>query len=224
MKKKLTAEQVVYISTYIESKDIKWYELQVELTDHMITSMEEFWAKDPDLTFHQVKQYAEDKFGRNGFKAIEEERMQILRKQYRSVQWKMIADYLKFPKIFASLLALIISYKLSFYFDKPVKFIALLYVFFCALYIPVIYSYFKNRKINGKRFLQIEITNPVLLGFGFINLGLNLTNMFKESVEQNSVLRLVFCAVLVLGILSLVTGKKIYEKSLANVKKQYQLT
>jgi hypothetical protein len=29
-------------------KDIKWYELQVELTDHMITSMEEFWAKDPD--------------------------------------------------------------------------------------------------------------------------------------------------------------------------------
>jgi hypothetical protein len=27
----------------------------------------------PELSFHQVKQYAEDKFGRNGFKAIEEE-------------------------------------------------------------------------------------------------------------------------------------------------------
>jgi hypothetical protein len=36
--------------------------------------MEEFWAKDPELTFHQVKQDAEDTFGRKGFKAIEEER------------------------------------------------------------------------------------------------------------------------------------------------------
>jgi hypothetical protein len=29
----------------------------------MITSMEEFWKKDPELTFHQVKYY-EDKFGK----------------------------------------------------------------------------------------------------------------------------------------------------------------
>jgi hypothetical protein len=220
---KLTNQQIQYVSNYIESKDIKWYELQVELTDHMVTSMEEFWAKDPDLTFHQVKHYAEDKFGRNGFKAIEEERTQILKKEYRSAQWKMIVDYLKFPKIFASLLALIISYKLSFYYDKPVKFLAVFYVFVLALYVPSIYSYFKNRKINGRRFLQIEITNPVLLGFGFINLGLNLGNLCKEWIEQHDVLRLVFCSVYVLGILFLITSKKIYEKSLANVKKQYQL-
>lgn len=220
----LTNQQIEYVENYIISKDIKWYELQVELTDHMVSSMEEFWEQDPDLTFHQVKHYAEDKFGRNGFKAIEEERTQILKKEYRSAQWIMIVDYLKFPKIFASLLALIISYKLSFYYDKPVKFLAVLYVFVLASYVPAIYSYFKNRKINGKRFLQIEISNPVLLGFGFINLGLNFGNLCKEWIEQYDVLRLVFCLVYVLGILFLITGKKIYEKSLANVKKQYQLT
>jgi hypothetical protein len=27
--------------------------------------MEEFWKKDPELTFHQVKYYAEDKFGKS---------------------------------------------------------------------------------------------------------------------------------------------------------------
>ena len=220
---KLTNQQIEYVENYIISKDIKWYELQVELTDHMVSSMEEFWAKDPELTFHQVKHYAVDKFGKNGFKAIEEERTQILKKEYRSAQWKMIVDYLKFPKIFASLLALIMSYKLSFYYDKPLKFLAVLYVFVLALYVPAIYSYFKNRKIKGKRFLQIEISNPVLLGFGFINLGLNLGNLCKEWIEQYDVLRLVFCSVYVLGILFLITGKKIYEKSLANVKNQYQL-
>jgi hypothetical protein len=39
---KLTNQQIQYISDYIASQDIKWYELQVELTDHMISSMEEF--------------------------------------------------------------------------------------------------------------------------------------------------------------------------------------
>jgi hypothetical protein len=77
---KLTTEQIDYVFDYVASHDIKWYELQVELTDHMVTSMEEFWEKDPELTFHQVKYYAEDKFGRNGFKAIEEERTQILKR------------------------------------------------------------------------------------------------------------------------------------------------
>jgi hypothetical protein len=33
---KLT-EQIEYVENYIISKDIKWYELQVELTDHMVT-------------------------------------------------------------------------------------------------------------------------------------------------------------------------------------------
>jgi hypothetical protein len=35
---KLTTEQIEYVENYI----IKWYELQVELTDHMVTSMEGF--------------------------------------------------------------------------------------------------------------------------------------------------------------------------------------
>jgi hypothetical protein len=41
---KLTTEQIVMFLIMCLS-DIKWYELQVELTDHMVTSMEEFWEK-----------------------------------------------------------------------------------------------------------------------------------------------------------------------------------
>lgn len=48
---KLTTEQIEYVSNYVKSFDIKWYELQVELTDHMVNSMEEIWEKDPELTF-----------------------------------------------------------------------------------------------------------------------------------------------------------------------------
>jgi hypothetical protein len=93
---KLTTEQIEYVENYIISKDIKWYELQVELTDHMVTSMEVL-GKNPELAFHQVKQYAENIFvGDSSFKSIEKQRKRILQKEYRKVQWKMITDYLKF--------------------------------------------------------------------------------------------------------------------------------
>jgi hypothetical protein len=61
----------------------------------MVNSMEEIWEKDPELTFHQVKQYAENSFGRNGFKAIEKERIAILRKNTIEFN-EMITEYLKF--------------------------------------------------------------------------------------------------------------------------------
>ena len=67
---KLTTEQIEYVSNYVKSFDIKWYELQVELTDHMVNSMEEIWGKEPELTFHLVKYRAEKGFGRNYFSEV----------------------------------------------------------------------------------------------------------------------------------------------------------
>ena len=135
---KLTTEQIEYVSNYVKSFDIKWYELQVELTDHMVNSMEEIWGKEPELTFHQVKQYAEDCFGRNGFNAIEEDRTQILRKEFRNAQRKMITEYQVF-----------------FYFENPSKYITGLFGLLYLFLIPILFGWFKNRKINGERFLAV---------------------------------------------------------------------
>jgi hypothetical protein len=60
----------------------------------------EGFGKKSGIGFHQVKQYAENIFvGDSSFKSIEKQRKRILQKEYRKVQWKMITDYLKFPKI-----------------------------------------------------------------------------------------------------------------------------
>jgi hypothetical protein len=87
----------------------------------MVNSMEEFWKKDPELTFHQVKKYAEDQFGRNGFKAIEKERSQFFKKKFDKKMRIMVADYLKVSKIVGILFAFV-AFKVSFYFDNPSKY------------------------------------------------------------------------------------------------------
>jgi hypothetical protein len=222
---KLTTEQIDYIFDYVASHDIKWYELQVELTDHMVTSMEEFWEKDPELTFHQVKYYAEDKFGRNGFKVIEEERIQILRKEFRRAQLKMIAEYFKFPKIILGILLAFLAFKASFYFDEPVKFVAILFGLLAVLIIPAFYSFYINRKINGKRFLELNINHSTFTGiFGLMYWVMYLLNSFKESVQSHPILILALCCLWVVGILFLITGIHLQKKTIENVKRQYQLT
>ncbi|SDW12214.1 hypothetical protein [Flavobacterium degerlachei] len=222
---KLTTQQIEYVENYIISKDIKWYELQVELTDHMVTSMEEFWEKDPELTFHQVKYYAEDKFGRNGFKVIEEERTQILRKEFRRAQLKMIAEYFKFPKIILGILLGFLAFKASFYFDEPVKFVAILFGLLAVLIIPAFYSFYINRKINGKRFLELNINHGTFTGiFGLMYWVMYFLNSFKESVQSHPILILALCCLWVVGILFLITGIHLQKKTIENVKRQYQLT
>jgi hypothetical protein len=221
---KLTTEQIEYVSDYIESKDIKWYELQLELTDHMVLSMDEYWKQNPELTFDQVKHYAEDKFGRNGFKVIEEERAKVLRKEYRSAQLKMIADYLNFPKIFRSILLGFLAYQVSFYFEKPSEFVFRLNLLLLALSIPFMYSWIINQKINGKCFLAINGQNFYISVIVFPQFGINLANVFKEEIQQNHLLVIPFVCVWVLGVLFSVTGLHINNKIVAKIKEQYQLT
>jgi hypothetical protein len=220
---RLTTDQIEYVSNYVKSFDIKWYELQVELTDHMVNSMEEIWEKDPKLTFHQVKQYAENHFGRNGFKAIEKERIEILRKEYNRIQRKMITEYLKFPKIFGSILLGFLAYQVSFYFEKPHEFIFRLNLLLMALSIPFIYSWVKNQKINGKRFLAINGQNFYISVILFPQFGTNLSEIFKEEIQRNHLLVIPFICFWVLGVLFSITGLNINTKIVAKIKKQYQL-
>lgn len=218
----LNAAQIAYISNYIQSFNIKWYELQVELTDHFVMIMEEIWSKDPELTFHQVKYYAEQRFGRNYFENVVDERKTILHKEYNRQQRKMVADYLKFPKIIGSVFLGILVYQFSFYFENPHQYIAVLFGLFIVFLIPMIYYWFKNRKISGKRFLAIEVYSTAFTGIPL--LALSLANFVKDEIKEYPVLIIPFIGIWVVGFLFGITGIHVYKKLISNIKKQYQLT
>jgi hypothetical protein len=191
----------------------------------MVSSLEEFWAAYPELTFHQVKHYAEDKFGRNGFKSIEEERTQILRKEFRKEQWRLVKEYLKFPKILGSILFVIITYKFTMYFNEPIKIVGKSFVFLVILAIPMLYSYYRNSKIQGKRFLALNINHVTFTGiYGIMYWIIFLLNSMKGSIQQHSILILPFCLFWVLGLIFLITGIHIQNKVVLDIKKQYQLS
>jgi hypothetical protein len=217
---KLTTEQIEYVFNYIQSFDIKWYELQVELTDHFVSIMEDIWDEHPELSFHQVKYRAEQSFGRNYFKEVEKERKMILQKEYSRQMRKMVADFLKFPKIIGSVLLGILIYQGSFYFDKPSKYITVLFASLYLLTIPIFYSWFKNRKINGERFLAVEISFGVASGAPLLG---NIGILLKDEVNENPSLIIPHICLWVVVFLFCITGIHLTNKVVSNIKNQYLL-
>jgi CDP-diglyceride synthetase len=219
---KLSTEQINYIENYIQSFDIKWYEIQVELTDHLVSIMEEIWEQDPELTFHQVKYQAEQRFGRGYFKSIVAERKTILQKEYNRQQRKMVAEFLKFPKIIASILLGVVAYQVSFYFENPAKYVGGLFGLFTLFMFPMLYIWFRNGKINGKRFLAVEISSSLTLS-GFL-VGSSMVSFIVSTIKEKPNLMLPFIALWVLLFLFCITGLHIQTTILKTIKKQYQLS
>ncbi|WP_396186403.1 hypothetical protein [Flavobacterium sp.] len=218
---KLTTEQIGYVSNYIQSFDIKWYELQVELTDHFVSIMEEIWDEDPKLTFHQVQYIAEQRFGRNYFKEVEKERKFILQKEYNRQMRKMVADFLKFPKIIGSILLGILIYTVSFYFENPNKYIAGLFGLLYLFSIPMFYRWLKNRKINGERFLAVEISFGLASGCPLFG---SFSGFIKDLVKDYPMLIIPFICLWVVIFLWCITGIHLTNKVVSNIKEQYKFT
>ncbi|RDI56475.1 hypothetical protein [Flavobacterium glaciei] len=220
---KLTNQQTEYVSNYIKSFDIKWYELQVEFTDHMVTSMEEIWNQNPMLTFEQVKENTFKKFTNSELKSIEKERKQILIEQFHNEQRKKIKTYLSFPKIMGCILLFFTSFTLSFFFDNPFNYVAVLVGSLYIFAIPMLCLFYKNRKIQGKRFLATETVHPWFTLMGVPQLCACLVPPFKEEINQYPAVVLVFCMIWTLGILFVASATYLQKQSINTIKKQYQL-
>lgn len=222
---KLTIAQIVYISNYVRSFNIKWYELQVELTDHFVSIMEEVWKQDPELSFHQVKHSAEQRFGRNYFKVLEKERTISLRKEHKRSQLKMVGECLKFPKIVLSILMVIVVYRASFYFDDLFLYSRVLFGILIGISLLSILNWVRYRNINGKRFLSIDLAFWMnFASLTFCNWILIIPMYLKINFAEDQLFFLSICCFFVLILLVAISGIHLTNKIVSNTKNQYQLS
>jgi hypothetical protein len=122
------------------------------------------------------------------------------------------------------ILLAIISFKLSFYFENPNNYLVALFATLYVFATPMLYVFYKNRKIQGKRFLALETVHPWLTLLGVPQLGLCLINPFKEEINQYPAVVLVFCLIWALGILFIASATYLQKQSINTIKKQYQLS
>lgn len=220
---RLTTEQISYIENYIKSFNIKYYEVYMEILDHIILSVEAILANDSEITFEDAVLKAKvEGFGKKGFRGMMDERLKLAQKQARKENNKMIKEYFTFPKIVMTLTVFIGYFLFLEFFDDPRKAHAIIAtaLMFVGLFQ---YLYFKKfQKIKNFYILKTHLLNfASILIFPIYQLSNTVLIYGKDSIDFNHFLiRLFMTTVFTFLLISLLVYIEIRKKTIEELKTQ----
>ena len=220
---KLTEEQITYIENYIKSFDIKYYEVYMEILDHMILSVEAILEENKEITFEDAVLKAKvDGFGKKGFRGMMDEKLKLAQNQARKQNNKMIKEYFTFPKIVMTLSVFVGYFVFLGFFDDSKKININCIVFIALLAILQIVYFWKFRKINKLNVLKTQVlSNMYFLSFAGVNITQLIYNLGKETLDFNHILmRLLMTSVFTFSLISLLVYIEIRKKTIEELKTQ----
>lgn len=105
---KLSEVEINKLFQFTKKKMVHWYDLQIEIVDHLASSIEDEMAADSNLTFELALERVYTGFGIGGFAKIVQERQIQLAKMAKKRWWNEFLNLFKWPNIV--LVCLIISF------------------------------------------------------------------------------------------------------------------
>lgn len=95
----LTGEQIQSLFRFCEKHFVKYYDVQVELVDHLANAVELEMQKDTKLSFDEALKKVHQSFGVRGFAPMVAEKQIAAEKQNRALFWKLFKGQFHWPKI-----------------------------------------------------------------------------------------------------------------------------
>lgn len=96
--RKLTPKEVDRLFDFCRKHYVNQYDLQIELVDHIASSIEGQWETDPKLPFQEALSKAFGNFGIFGFSKIKERKQMELQRKYNRLLFQYLIDFYKWPK------------------------------------------------------------------------------------------------------------------------------
>lgn len=185
--RKLSPEQIGDLHEFCYCHSVWHYDVQVELVDHLATTIEDLWKNNPGIPFDKAMRQVGNQFGGVlAFATIRQEKEKALRKKYRRLLLQFVADYYKFPKIIVTILLTLSFYSALFFSENdqwiiiPLVVVFYSFLVFYSLYYKPRYVQTKTKK--GYAFMLNEISmNGLLykLGTGFSGISISLISHAK---------------------------------------------
>lgn len=220
---KLSKEQITYIENDIIQNDINYYEIYMEILDHMILSVEDILEKSPTKNFKDAVLIAKvEGFGIKGYRGLLREKLKLAQKQARKDNLKRIKAYFTFPKIVLTLSVFVLYYLFLNFFNAPQE-ASIIPIIVVALF--GIFQSFYYRKYNKINKLIVLKTN--LLGiysstiFAFVQfLGIFII-LAKNRIDYNHfVAKGIMALVFTFIFISLLVFIEVRKKTIEELKTQ----
>ncbi len=177
--KKLTLEQINCLFQFTQKHYVEYYDLQLELVDHLACGIEKQWENDESISFEDALNTEFKKFGIFGFSDIVDKRKIELQKKYNKFLKKIVVQHLKRKEYIGILVLSAIVYFIFTLIDAKITFIVGIILFYSLAIFQFfrLQLMFKNKvKEMGRKFVLTEMIYKNLFSLsaisGFLNLGI----------------------------------------------------
>lgn len=105
MKRELTTEQINRLYRYVNDKGVEYFDIQIELVDHIASIIEERWNNYSEQSVDETLNGVLVAFEKYGFKRLVREKERQVARQYRRYFWQNFKSFFSWPKVlFAAVL------------------------------------------------------------------------------------------------------------------------
>ena len=221
---KLNDEQITYIENYIQQNDINYYEIYIEILDHMILSVEELLEKNPTKNFEEAVLIAKvEGFGRKkGFRGLLREKLKLAQKKARKDNLKSIKEFFTFPKLVLTLSVFVCYYWFLNFFKEPqqANIVAISIVALFGIFQSLYYK--KYTKINKMIILKTQLlgVNSSLI-FALTQLSTSFIIYTNNFIDFSHFLaKVMMSIVFTFALISLLVFIEVRKKTIEELKTQ----
>jgi len=230
MQRTITPEETEKLFAFCRQRFVYHYDLQVELVDHLGSSIEQQWNENPEIPFNTALLNTYKKFGISGFSKIKVQKQKELARKYNRLLWKFFLEFYRWPKILMTLAGTMVLFTLL----RMANNIAWVFVpYFAILVLAGLYYYFfeapkqlKIKAVPGKKFMLLDRINQIQMGVILLSqTPLSMFNIsrfvYVHSINQPWVLLLISFLIISLNIILYAQFFYVPEKIKEHFKEQF---
>ena len=170
----LSSEQIQVLFDFTKKKYVHFYDLQLEIVDHLAAAIEDKICEDNKMSFEQALQEVYSNFGIFGFAHVVREKEKQIDRQANSMLWKEIVSLFTWPHLLFSMLVLVSLYTLTLFFIVKTILIVTLLISLILLpfYLRTLFKQIKPKK--SLRILAYYKPGLELIPYIYVQLVLHL--------------------------------------------------
>ncbi|WP_233266274.1 hypothetical protein [Myroides fluvii] len=103
LERKVNSEEIDQLHLFIRKHYVEYYDVELELVDHLANDIERQWQQDQQLSFAIALDRAFKKFGVFGFMDVVEQKINRLSSAYYKESFRLLKGFFTIPKIIFSM-------------------------------------------------------------------------------------------------------------------------
>jgi len=188
--RKVTSLQIDRLFQFTDQHFVDYYDVQLELVDHLANAIEEQWQENPDKDFETALQEEFKKFGVFGFLEVVEARQVAMQKRYHQLMWKEAKEFLKLPKVFITAACFMVLFTIITRLPLGIYIIsAFLLVIFVTFIIKMVSKSRKERAIAKRENRKPYLLESLILQAGqagvYVNFPLQIFIILPDHLLTN---------------------------------------